>query len=137
MSKTDITVATVGCLGNIPFKVSSKTYQTFQDMSWSSEASYSTHGRHGKKELLEFTGFKADELSFNMFLSAFLGVKPYKVLEKLNKMMKKGSIATLVIGKDIIGTKWVVTKLSRSFKHVYKDGALISCEVTVTLKEYT
>ena len=127
---------TIGSLGNVPFKVTKKTVQTFTNMSWSTKANYSTHKLHMKTGMLELTGFDPDEISFDMFLSAFMGVKPMKVLKKLQQMLVKGKVCTLVLGTDVIGKKWVITEISRSFKHVYKDGALVSCEVTITLKQY-
>lgn len=133
----DTKVAPIGCLGNIPFQVSSKKVQTFENLNWKSSASYATHARHMKTELLEMTGIKADEVSFDMLLSAYLGVKPMKVLNTLQTMLQKGTVCALVLGKDIIGKKWVVTDVGRAVKHVYKDGTLISCQVNVTLKQYT
>ena len=129
--------AIVGCLGDIPFHVNANCVQTFQNLSWKSSAKYSTHARHMKKELLELTGIEADEISFDMFLSAYLGVKPMTILKKLEKMMKKGTVVPLVIGSDIVGKSWVVSSINRAVKHTYKDGTMITCEVNVTLKEYT
>lgn len=126
----------IGCLGDVPFFVSQQQMQTFENMTWSSSASYSTHARHMKQELVEMTGLKADTASFDMLLSAYLGVKPKKVLNKLQKMLEKGTVCTLVIGTDIIGKNWVITDLSRSVKHVYMDGTMVSCQVSVKLKQY-
>ena len=136
MSKDTKKPAPIGCLGDVPFFVSQKQMQTYENMTWSSSASYATHARHMKQELIEMTGLKADTASFDMLLSAYLGVKPKKVLNKLQKMLEKGTICTLVIGRDIIGTRWVITDLSRAIKHVYKDGTMVSCQVSVTLKQY-
>lgn len=129
--------STLGSLGDIPFGVSDKTYQTYSNMSWNSTANYATHALHGKTAMLELTGFDTDEISFDMYLSAYFGVKPMKLLNKLQKMMQEGRVVPLILGTDVIGKKWVITKIGRAIKHVYKDGTMISCEVSVSLRQYT
>ena len=99
-------------------------------------ASYSKHSRHMKKQLVELTGFEADEVSFTMTLSAFLGVNPETMLKKLEQMKKSGDVKPLVLGKTVIGSNWVVEQIKRKFKSTDKDGTLLSCEVSVTLLEY-
>ena len=126
----------IGNFGDVVFQVSSETVQTFENLSWSSAAKYGSHALHMKTEMLEMTGYAPDEVSFEMFLSAFLGVSPEQILQALQQMLKKGTVASLVLGTTVIGKKWVLTKIGRSFKHVYKDGTLVSCQVNVTLQEY-
>lgn len=126
----------IGCLGDIPFQVSAKQVQTFNDLTWTSSAKYSGHALHLKTEQLELTGFSADQVTFSMELSAFLGVKPDKMLTKLQKMLAKGSVVPLIIGRTVIGPRYVVTDLSRSYNRVFMDGRLLSCEVKITVKEY-
>ena len=127
---------TVGSLGDLPFFVDSSQMQTFTDMKWSSEAKYSTHALHLEKGRIELTGFNPDEVSFEMELSAYLGVNPKTAMNKLHSMLKKGTVSKLVIGTTVIGASWVVKNVSREFKHVYKDGELVSATVSVTLLEY-
>lgn len=131
---------TIGILSStktrVIFSASAKKYQTFEDAEHKSSISYSEHKLHMKKPILEMTNPEADEFSFKMTLSAFLGVRPNKVYKALIKMMQRGDITTLVIGTEVIGTMWVITDVSKAFKTLYKDGDLISCEVSVTLKEY-
>ena len=131
---------TIGTLsGNkhsVAFYASSEAYQTFEDLELKSSVSYGEHKLHKKKPQLEFTGFEADTLSFKMNISVLLGGSPRKTHQTLYKMMYDGELITLVVGTDAIGTKWVITDVSKAFKTLYKDGQLISCEVSVTLKEY-
>lgn len=127
---------TIGTLGDIAFYASSEALQTFEDLQRKSSVSYAEHKLHKKKPMLELTSFNADEVSFEMNLSVLLGSQPNKVHSTLIKMMNDGRIATLVIGTTVIGTSWVITNVSQKFKTLYKDGRLISCEVSVTLKEY-
>lgn len=127
---------TIGTFGDIAFEVSSSTVQTFDSMKWGSSAKYATHALHGKTGILELTGFDPDEVEFDMFLSAFLGVSPDDVLKALDRMLRDGKVSSLVIGTSVIGKKWVITKVSKAFKHVYRDGTLVSCQVSVSIKQY-
>ena len=127
---------TIGQLGSVSFVASSKTLQTFDNMQQKSSASYSSHKLHMKKPMLELTGFDSDEISFEMTLSAFTGAKPVKIYEKLIKMKDNGKIVSLVLGTKVIGYQWVITDVSRTFKHVFKDGSIVSLDVSVTIKEY-
>lgn len=126
----------IGSLGSLAFYITDKEVQIFTDMKWESEANYETHSLHLKKGRVELTGFSPDQVSFEMELSAFLGVNPNAALNQLDVMMANGQVNKLVIGTKVIGTNWVVNKVSRAFKHVYKDGDLVSLTVTVGLIEY-
>lgn len=131
---------TIGVLNSgsadVTFYASAEGLQTFEGLQHKSSVNYAEHKRHRKKPLLEMTGKDADEVSFDMSLSVLLGASPKQVYKALNKMKDSGEIAVLVIGNSLIGTNWVVTDVSRTFEHMYKDGRLISCKVSVTLKEY-
>ena len=127
---------TIGALGSVSFYASSEALHIFDDLQYKSSANYSEHKLHGKKPLLEFTGFGADELSFDMNLSVLLGGTPNGTHDKLMQMMRNQEVVTMVVGTTVIGSQWVITDVSRKFKTFYKDGQLISCDVSVTLKEY-
>lgn len=127
---------TIGALGDIGFYASSEAMQTFDNLQHKSSVNYSEHKIHKKKPMIELTNFNADEVSFDMHLSVLLGGSPKTTHEALTKMMKDGRVVTLVVGTSVIGGQWVITDLSRTFKTLYKDGRLISCDVSVTLKEY-
>ena len=131
---------TIGTLttgsNDVTFYASSEGMQIFEDLKHKSSVSYSEHKRHRKKPLIEMTGKNADEVSFDMELSVLLGAKPKKTFDTLVKIMNNGEIGVLVLGTSLIGTTWVVTDVSRTFEHLYKDGRMISCKVSVTLKEY-
>lgn len=131
---------TIGSLASgkrsVLFYASSEAVQTFEDMELKSSVSYSEHKRHMKRPLLEMTGINPDEISFKMTLSILLGATPRATHHALYYMMTEGELVTLVLGETVIGGKWVVTDVSKAYKHLYKDGKQISCEVSVTLKGY-
>ena len=65
-------MAVIGTWGDITFAVSRNQIKTFDGLKWDSGAKYSTHDRHLKEPLLEFTGTDVESMTFTMFFSAFL-----------------------------------------------------------------
>ena len=129
---------TIGCLGNVNFKVSSKTVQTLKSIKMKKTANYAVHNRVGKKSLLEFTGLEPDEISFTVDLSVFQGVKPENTLKKLDKMISKGQAVPFILGTTVFGSgDWVITSLDKSYDWIYRDGELLSAKVNLTIKEYS
>ena len=129
-------MAQIGRLGNVNFTVSSKKVQTFDDMQWKISPKISIHDRLQGVELLEYTGSSAEEISFNMNLSALLGSEVNNELRKLKQAARIGKRMQLVIGKKKIGRhKWIIQSLSVGLKQFSKKGRLIKATVAITLKE--
>jgi hypothetical protein len=42
----------------------------------------------------------------------------------------------LVLGTDVIGTKWVITNIDPATDKFYMDGTLVSTKIKVKIKEY-
>lgn len=131
-------MAVIGTWGDITFAVSRNQIKTFDGLNWDSGAKYSTHDRHLKEPLLEFTGTDVESMTFTMFFSAFLGVNPIAEVSKLLKAMRRGEVHRLVIGPKAYGTnKWVITKLSNSLNRYDNRGNLLVAKVSVTMKSYS
>ena len=131
-------MAVIGTWGDITFAVSRNQIKTFDGLKWDSGAKYSTHDRHLKEPLLEFTGTDVESMTFTMFFSAFLGVNPIAEVSKLLKAMRRGEVHSLVIGPKAYGTnKWVITKLSNSLPRYDNRGNLLVAKVSVTMKSYS
>lgn len=130
-------MAIIGSWGGVVFAVSRKEIKTFTGLKWDSGAKYSTHDRHLKAPLLEFTGTDVESMTFSMFFSVFLGVNPMTEIAKLLSAMRKGEVHRLVIGPKAYGTnKWVITKLSNSLDRYDNRGNLLAAKVSVTMKSY-
>ena len=128
-------MAVIGTWGDITFAVSRNQIKTFDGLKWDSGAKYSTHDRHLKEPLLEFTGTDVESMTFTMFFSAFLGVNPIAEVSKLLKAMRRGEVHRLVIGPKAYGTnKW---KLSNSLPRYDNRGNLLVAKVSVTMKSYS
>lgn len=130
-------MAIIGTWGDIVFSVSRNQIKTFDGLKWDSGAKFSTHDRHLKAPLLEFTGTEVENISFSMFFSAFLGVNPLTEITKLLAAERSGEVNRLVIGTKAYGVnKWVITKLSKSLERYDNRGNLLVASVSVTMKSY-
>lgn len=130
-------MAIVGCLGEIPFKVSHETVQTIKNMTWSGSAKYATHDRHMGNSLTEFTGIKPDSITFDMDLSAFLGVNPMNAISMLWAYERNGTAVPLVIGTHSYGKyRWNVVSHKVKPNHHDAEGDILTATVSVTLQEY-
>lgn len=134
--KTEQKAGKIGTLGDIVFKVSTKTIQTFDGLKIDSKTNYAKHTRHNKKPLLEFQYNDTDTASFSIYLSVFLGVDPRKMQKKIDEYRKKGKILTLVIGGKKYGSKWVITSHSKEFERFDNKGNLLVAKSYISLEEY-
>lgn len=130
-------MATIGCLGEIPFKASSTAVQTIKNATWSGSARYSTHARHLTNSLTEFTGVEPDAFDFDMELSVFLGVDPMDAINMLWQYERTGKAAALVLGEKAYGKyRWNVIDHKIKMEHYDGAGNLLSASVNVKLQEY-
>ena len=129
-------MAKIGTLGDIVFTVSANTIQTFEGLKIDSKTNYAKHTRHNKKPLLEFQYNDNDTASFSIYLSAFLGVNPRSMQNKIDKYRKKGKILTLVIGGKKYVKKWVITSHSKEYERFDNKGNLLIAKSNISLEEY-
>ena len=126
----------VGKLGDIPFEVSDTVVQTISNMSWSGSARYSAHQRHLFHARTEFTGLNPDQITFDLTLSAYLGVDPQTSLNKIWEYERDGKTLGLAIGHKGYGKyRWTITNHTCKAKH-FEGGDLSHCVVSVSLQEY-
>lgn len=132
----------IGFLGKDPddgiqFIVSREVFRTPANMKWGGSARYATHERHATHALTEFTGLDPDYFSFDMLLTAELGVDPMAELVKLWTYERDGEALGLSIGGHGYGKhRWSIKKHETKMKYTDKAGALYAVEVSVDLLEY-
>lgn len=130
-------MAIVGAYGDVVFEVSSTTAKTIDNVTWSGKARHSTHSRHLNNALTEFTGVDPDGMTFDLELSAYLGVNPMTELVKLWEYERKGLPQPLVIGDKAYGKyRWSLISHSIKLKNYDNYGNLTRATVSVTLQEY-
>lgn len=127
----------VGKLGDIVFEVSDETVQTIDNMLWSGSARYVTHQRHLYHAKTEYAGMNPDQISFEMTLSACLGVNPQTAINKIWAYERDGETLPLVIGRKGYGKyRWTITQHTIKPKYHDSEGDPFHVIVSVNLQEY-
>lgn len=129
-------MAQIGTLGDIVFSVSQNTVKTFEGLKIDSKTNYAKHTRHNNKPLLEFQYNDIDTASFSIYLSAFLGVNPLSMQDKIDSYREQGKILSLVIGGKKYGTKWVIISHSKDYQKFDNKGNLLIAKSTISIEEY-
>ena len=127
----------IGRLGDITFEVSDETIKTISNMQWSGSVRYATHKRHLTNARTEITGIDADEIQFDITISAYLGVNPQKELSKIWTYEREGRVLSLVLGNKAYGKyRWTILKHKIDMQHFDEAGDLTHCTVSLSLLEY-
>lgn len=135
-------MAMIGYLGKdaddgIQFKVSREVFRTPMNMTWGGSARYATHDRHNTHALTEFTGLNPDKFSFDILLTAELGVNPLVEIVKIWNFQRSGEALGLVIGGKAYGKyRWNIVKNEIKMKYMDKNGDIYVAEVSLELTEY-
>ena len=127
----------LGSLGDVVFEVSDKKVKTFRDFQIQRTAKYTEHAIHGRKGLLEFTGFSAATASLNIRLDAGLGVNPQEELDTLREIFTKHEAIPFILDGEPQGDNlWVLESIDENFEIIDNHGTFIAIEVGLKLKEY-
>lgn len=128
----------VGAFGNmIVFRVDDDKVLTFKNMKREIAGNWGSTDRIGKKPLPYFQGPTLQTITLEIVLDAVLGVKPRKVIKRIETMIEQGQAENLVIGREKIGShKWVITKSSEAWDIVMQKGELLKATVSLTFQEY-
>ena len=127
----------VGCLGNVVFQVSEDTVKTINNMQWTGSARYTTHHRHNGNALTEFTGIDPDKITFDIHLSAYLGISPMAEIKELWTYIRSGAAVPFVLGNQGYGRyRWNVVSQKIKMQTYDGRGNVTTATVSVTLQEY-
>jgi len=126
----------VGSLGDIVFKVSPKAIQTINNLEKSVGADYATHKIHNGYAKLEYTGKKVTKGSFDILLSAFLGVNPRKMQAQLERNIRNGKVVSFMMGEKKIGKQWVISDVKEKYTFFDGNGDVLAIECMVTIQGY-
>ena len=127
----------IGKLGDIVFEASDEAVQTLNNMAWSGSVNYTTHKRHLTHAKTEYTGMNPDQITFDMTLSAYLGVNPQTAINKIWKYERDGELLPLAVGHKGYGKyRWTITKHSIKLKYFDAEGDMTHAVVSISLQEY-
>ena len=127
----------IGTLGEVVFSVSDQAVETIQNFVWSGSARYSTHQRHLSDALTEFTGLDPDGITFDIYLSAYLGVNPMSEVIKIWSYERSGAAVPLTIGTHAYGkSRWSILSHKVQPQHFDTAGDMTSATLSLTLQEY-
>ena len=135
-------MAMIGYLGKsaeegIQFIVSREVFRTPKNLKWSGSARYATHERHNTHALTEFTGLDPDRFSFDILLTAEMGVDPLKEVVKIWNYERDSEALGLVIGGKAYGKyRWNIKNHETKIEYTDKNGDMYAVEVSVELLEY-
>ena len=128
----------IGSLGDIAFEVSESVVKTLNNATWSGSANIQTHQRHLDNALQEFVSVAPDGFTFTMKLSRYLGVDPITEVTKIFEYERKGIALPLTLGNKAYGKyRWLIKSHTVKMELYDARGNLTSCDVDVTLTEYT
>lgn len=127
----------IGSFGSIVFQTSDRRVFTPRGMQQTAGSSWALHDIFGGKQKAEYTGQALRTISFEILLSAELGVRPRKTLEQLERMAEGREAYPLVIGGRPIGENlWRLVSLSETWDTVLNRGELVSAKASLNLEEY-
>jgi phage protein U len=130
-------MATIGSLGKIAFKVSSKQIITLKNFKRNGSARYSTHQRINNSALTEFTGNDPERITFDIILSASCGTNPQTVINQIEDYKSKGKILAFVLGGKPYGKyRWVIVSYNVTVETFDGKGNILNAIVSITLDEY-
>ena len=127
----------IGTLGEILFSISDRAIETIQNFVWSGSARYSTHQRHLANALTEFTGLDPDSITFDIYVSAYLGVNPMTEVVQIWNYERGGTAVPLTIGTHAYGKyRWSILSHKMKAQDFDETGDMTSATISLTLQEY-
>lgn len=127
----------IGALGRLVFETSDSRILTFSGVSREITSRWADHETIGTKPQSEFLGPGLQSLTFEITVSASLGVRPMEMLREIERMVERGTAHYFVIGNRPVGdAPFRITGSSEAWGHIYNGGRLASAKISITLEEY-
>lgn len=123
--------------GSIIFETSDRKMLTFSGMTQKISGKYAKHSVVGQKDRPEFTGPGSRTVSFKIMLDVSLGIRPKKVMDRIEEALENGETEYLVIGGRLIGrNKFYISSVSEAFDVVMSHGEIARATLTISMEEY-
>ena len=70
-------------------------------------------------------------------MDASLGIRPRRMLQRIENMVENGQAEVLVVGRQRVGkNRWVILKSSEAWDILLQKGELYRATVSLTFQEY-
>lgn len=130
-------MAVIGSYLDVVFEVSNKRINTFDNFSRNGDARYEKHMIKQQKPLLEFEGVDVDVVTFDIKLSASLGIKPLNELEKWRMSYRRGERGVFLVGRKPLSVHtYVINKITENHTTYDRNGNVQTIELSLELLEY-
>ena len=108
---------------DIVFRVSEREALLLQSLNRTVSAEWAAHSRIGLKNQSEFIRPGLQQVTFTMVLDATLGIRPRANIERLETLVERGAVNTLVIGGRRVGRhRWKINSTSEAW------NTILNCE---------
>jgi len=125
----------VGSFGPVVFQVSEETMILVKHVHRKTAVRVEEHKVIGFKSRLEFLGPELDETTFKVWFSISFGVNPRTEIRRLRDLCTRGVVERLILGGENFG-KYLLTGVDENWLHSAPNGAPMSAEASLTIKEY-
>lgn len=132
----------VGHFGKVKFRVNQTAsggldILSFDNVKWNQSINVEHHKRRGQKPLTEFVDRNLDEMTMDIYLSAYFGVNPTEMLHQLRVYNRKCEPHYLIMGGKRVGShRFIITNLSNALQQFYRNGRVVTIRTSATLEEY-
>lgn len=117
---------------DVYFEVNWSEVKTFNSLNWTANANYTNHRVHGNTAAPEWTDNDNDQMSFEVYFSAFLGINPRKEVLKMRNLLETRKLCQLIIGTVPMGY-WYVKSCPTDLQHIDNRGNILHTKMKVTL----
>lgn len=133
-------IGQLGGFGDIVFTVNPLSIMSPQKITRKRAIEVTEHKIIGTKPKLEVTGEKLDEVTIELLLSSWLGVKPNEEVQKFADYMKTKTRKMLIIGNGLQGAnvwgEYMITDMNETYEEIDSFGQITKIGLTVSFLEY-
>lgn len=127
----------IGSFMGVTFQVNDRRILTVSNLSGQHGSDWATHAMIGGKGKSQWVGPKLRTYTFDILLRAQDGIKPWKVLRKLQKAAESHKADYFIIGnKPLSNNRFKITALTDSEHKILSNDVLVECKLNLTIEEY-
>lgn len=127
----------IGSFMGVTFRVNDRRILTVSNLSGQHGSDWAVHNMIGGKSRSQWVGPKLRTYTFDILLRAQDGIKPWKVLNKLQKAAEGHKADYFIIGdRPLSQNRFKITALTDSEHKILSNNVLVECKLNLTIEEY-